>query len=149
MQQSQQQYISAPLLYRLLDDNPHSERDMQYGNSLSLTDLQTDISNNIQYILNSRCDSLLDYGIDDFTQPKYALTHYQHLLCKIIQVAIEHFEPRLQKVNVSLLNADNERNLHLQISANLNLKPDYQAAIFETKLDIVNHVFDIEEVHYD
>ena len=155
------QKIQNPLFYRLLDDETGKLNDEQAMNVMTLKSLQDDIKCNIQSVLNNRInvffienenievnDSVLMYGMPDYTQPQFSLKQYQQLLAQKIQKIITYFEPRLQQVKVMVIDSgtDYERNLHLRIMGEINLKPNPKTAVFDTNLDMVNHIFDVYEV---
>ncbi len=155
-----QQKIPSPLLHRLIDEQADVVHDTNVSLFIDVDALKHDIKQHLESILNTRLAllspqktsnkinySVLTYGIADFTQPHYNVTAQQHVLCRHIERAITHFEPRLQKIVITLSDNMNNasRQLQLRIAGELNLKPNSKAAIFETSLDIVNHSFDIHE----
>lgn len=156
-----QKNIQSSLLSRLIDDNPQASADSHFNLFTDLPALQQDIKHNLETLLNTRQEchkasndlieveqSVLRYGIADFSQLQFGLLQQQNALCAQIQQAIINFEPRLQNVTVTRLgdnNQDDNRQLHLQIRADIHLKPNSKAAVFETSLDVVNHSFNVYE----
>lgn len=152
--------VPSPLLTRLIDDNPDSEHDTQFSPLIPVDALQQDIKQNLEAILNTRVNvfqlpdnqtelsqSILAYGLPDFSTLTIAGQQHQEELCQTIENVITQFEPRLQKVSVTELEQDNDstRTLRLQIRAEINLKPNPKPTMFETNLDIVTHTIDVEE----
>ncbi|MSP52698.1 MAG: type VI secretion system baseplate subunit TssE [Gammaproteobacteria bacterium] len=152
--------IQAPLLHRLTDHAPENSIDAESGRYVNFADLQTDIKQNLEQILNARLSyfgvehalseikqSVLNYGIPDFTRQYSHFKKHQKELCQNIQDAIICFEPRLQQVKVGLVDSQdkNSRILTIRISGMLSIKPDSQVTVFESSLDIVRYQFTFKD----
>ena len=151
--------ISSSLLYRLTDESTEPSTGSQTGFYIDFNALQVDIKNNLENVLNSRPfyfgsyqgkeikKSILNYGIPDFSQQHYHLKKYQQELCQVIKDSITHFEPRLQKLSVNLVDGENKntRNLTIRIVGTIVIKADAQQAVFESNLDVVRYKFTFED----
>lgn len=150
------QQIQAPLLSRLMDYEPENICDVDEKRYISFTQLQEDIKQNLENILNTRLmlldadpqltevkQSVLHYGIPDFTQQYAMVKAQQKVLCQRIEKAINHFEPRLQQVSIMLAeNPDkNSRILTIRINGTIVVKPIAKQTSFESSLDIVRYQF--------
>lgn len=154
------QKVPTSLLQRLCDEQPDQPSEVETKILMSIAELQQDIRRNLEGLLNSRKElttvnsrlhavtqSILYYGIEDFTQLKYSLREQQQALCLQLRQAIHCFEPRLQQVDVELLSKEEavNRRLYLRISGVVQLRPMPKNIAFETSLDIVKHTFHLNE----
>lgn len=152
--------IKAPLLTLLLDNEPHNLAEKSITKSISTTALYEDIRINLQRILNTRIlgvmwpsrfdqlnQSILNYGIDDFTHSYFGNKQSQQDLCAKLSDVIATYEPRLREVMVYALESDMamDRLLNIRIEAEINLVPAPIPAIFESCLDITNQSFTVNE----
>ncbi|OGT54728.1 MAG: hypothetical protein A3F17_01540 [Gammaproteobacteria bacterium RIFCSPHIGHO2_12_FULL_41_15] len=135
--------MTASILSRLTNETA-----MAYNFiGMTLDELCDDIKNNLQSLLNTRAwqsetfessqTNLFTYGLPDFSHDYFDQQSVQHSLCIQIAHVIERYEPRLSHVRVNVLEEKRlQRLLALRISALLNSEP-VQAAVFESKLDLV------------
>jgi type VI secretion system protein ImpF len=140
------QKINSPLLYRLLDEDPEKQYEKNSRRFIDINDLEQDIRNNLEMILNTR-----SYGLDlpeHLTELKQSVLNYgiksaQMRLCRNIKEILEFFEPRLQFVNVSLLDSELEldRILKIRIEGMINIGLSLRPAAFESCLDIIRQHF--------
>jgi type VI secretion system lysozyme-like protein len=152
-------YVPSSLLYRLTDENPSDEHDVNFSVFVDIAMLQHDIKQNLESILNTRLAiftlpektelsrSILSYGINDFTQISFMQQHAQIQLCRYIEDTISYFEPRLKNIRVTQRDViqDSNRNLCLLIKADIYLKPYSKPTMFETNLDIISQLVDVAE----
>lgn len=159
-QSEKQKKIKAPLMTLLLDDNPQDMTEKNITKSINVAQLYEDIRINLQRILNTRIlgvhwpnhydqltQSILNYGIDDFTHSYFGTKQSQQELCKRLSDIIATYEPRLCAVQVEALESDIaiDRLLKIRIEADINLVPTPIPAIFESCLDIANQYFTVNE----
>lgn len=151
--------ISAPLLYRLLDDEPEKTSEKISRRFIDINKLHRDIRANLEMLLNTRfCgliwpgylveleESVLNYGVEDFTQTYFSNKSRQTQLCHSIKQIVQHFEPRLRSVSVGLLDNDLEleRMLKVRIEGMIHIKPKPVPAVFESCLDVTRQEFEFE-----
>jgi len=149
--------ITAPLLSRLIDQQPDIQYERESGRDIQVPELYEAIRNNLENILNTRkpClqvphyfteleQSLINYGMPDFANSYYGNHHAQNRLCQDIKSLIQHFEPRLQQIQVTVQKNDQavERILKLRIEAMLKLIPKPSPAIFESAMNMAKTTFD-------
>ena len=138
--------IKAPLLLRLLDDQPHLLFEKKVMNTVSVINARSSgvIWDEKFSGLNH---SILNYGVSDFAHSYFGNKTSQKQLCSQMQEMIERLETRLCNVQVDLLDSDIAMNriLKLRISANINLEPMPIPAVFESCWDIIRQKFSIEE----
>lgn len=151
--------IKAPLLLRLLDDEPHLHVEKNILSTVDTQLLFKDIKTNLENILNTRTqglifseeysqlqDSILNYGIDDFSHSYFGNKTSQKKLCQRMQDVITRLETRLSDIIISIVDSDiaMDRRLKLRIEAKINLKPTPVPAVFESCWDIARQKFSIE-----
>ena len=153
------QKINAPLFFRLIDEKPHLQSEKKSGTQISLNEFYEQIRQSLERLLNTRLNyiewpekyielknSVINYGISDFTLNFYGERANQNKLCQMIKVAISRFEPRIHKVQVTPIEQDAEfdRVLKLRIECEIDLKPTSMPAVFESSLDVANQLFHVE-----
>ncbi len=140
-----------PLLDRLMDDNPESERDPPLGSVEALAVLRASVRRDLEALLNARrrhrswpaelaelATSSLGYGIPDFTAGTMNDPRRREALRAEIEATIRRFEPRLATVKVSLAEGANklESTLRLRIDGLLHADPAPEPIAFDTTLDV-------------
>jgi type VI secretion system protein ImpF len=125
--------IAPSLLDRLIDLDPESQREAPLNSWEQARELGAALCRDLTALLNTRraiedfdrsyeeaANSLLTFGILDFTSYNLKKNVDQEQLRRSIERAIRQFEPRLERVAVSIEEADPQRPvLRLQISAAL------------------------------
>jgi len=111
---------------------------------LSVEELKDTIARDLEALLNTRtvfiaedfthlpeCDSsVLTYGLNDFANLSIASHLDRAFICKSIQRAIAHHEPRLNKVVVTLeVRRHSTNDLYFGITANLNIDSEQEEAV--------------------
>ena len=125
--------ITPTLLDRLIDLDPESQREAPVNSWEQMRDFQSALCRDLTALLNTRratedfghsyeeaANSLLSFGIVDFTSYNLKRDVEQEQLRKSIERSIRRFEPRLERVAVSIQEADPHRStLRFQVSAAL------------------------------
>jgi type VI secretion system protein ImpF len=139
-----------PLLDRLIDDAPDSERDPPMSAAAAMTALRRGVARDLEALLNARRRwrswpasyaelkvSPLAFGIPDFTVGGYSDARDRQRLCAEIEEAIRAFEPRFATVRVSLVEKADalDANLRLHIEALLHAEPAPEPIAFDTMID--------------
>jgi type VI secretion system protein ImpF len=120
------------LLDRLIDLSPQSQKEAPISAGEQTRELRAALCRDLTALLNTRraddfdrsyeeaANSLLTFGIIDFTAYNLKKGVDQEQLRRSVERAIRQFEPRLERVTVSVEEAASERPmLRLQISAAL------------------------------
>lgn len=144
------QNAQASVLDRLLDSDPGVSQEPVQFRLQSVREVKASVVRDLENLLNTRRppeepprdfrhlqDSLLVYGLRDFTalNPRSAAT--RQLLRAEIETMIARFEPRLRNVAVHLeVDAANERILRFRISGILIVEPLSEPVTFDTVLDV-------------
>ena len=100
--------FNTPLLQRLIDEQPYNHRESKVMNVIEQRQLIADIKLNIENILNTRSlgiqlpeelialkNSILNYGMIDFSHSHFGHKSSQTMLCQHIKENILHSEKRL------------------------------------------------------
>lgn len=153
MKVAQQTRINASLLDKLIDDAPNewdAEEAYRGGN---LPQLRRNVGRDIENLLNAKVqwstwpdcykelkNSLVNYGLEDFSNMAIGSLEGRQLLCKKVAESIRRFEPRFIEVDVETV--DNEQSidriLKLRINAVLYADPDPEYISFDSEVDPVH-----------
>jgi len=133
-----------PSLFDKLFDTAPRSRGASELRRLSVDELKDTIARDIEALLNTRtvfigedfahlpeCDSsILTYGLNDFSMLSIASHTDREFICKSIQRAIHHHEPRLQEVIVTLeVKRRSSNDLYFGITAKLNIGSEQEEAV--------------------
>jgi type VI secretion system protein ImpF len=139
--------LTPTILDRLFDMNPGSQREASVTTWERARDFQAGLARDLTALLNTRramadfdpayaesANSLLTFGIIDFTSYNLKKGVQQEQLRKSIESAIRQFEPRLERVSVTLEEADQTRPIvRFQVSAVLRTEAQ-EPVVFEATL---------------
>lgn len=150
--------VQAPLLDRLIDLEPDSDADPPVSRARRLEDLKASVRRDLEALLNTRwrCvsppagltelgQSLVNYGLEDFTSADMASDDQREALRQAIEGAIRRNEPRLQAVAVTVLEPEEglERTLRFRVEAVLRADPAPEPVDFDTVMEPVSRSFAI------
>ena len=139
-----------PLLDRLIDDDPDTERDPPMSSAEALSVLRRSVRRDLEALLNAHRrwrswpaalselnTSVVGFGIPDFTSGAFNDPKKRESLRAEIEAIIRRFEPRFMSVQVILLQSDNplESTLRLRIDALLHADPAPDPVSFDTMVD--------------
>jgi type VI secretion system protein ImpF len=135
------------LLDRLIDDSPEL-----LGNGLEdLRGAERTVVRDLENLLNTRREALRDppqeftelnksllvYGLPDVTAYNLLDPNDRNRLRRTLEAAISIFEPRLQRVRVSMTPpGQNDGALHFRIEALLRVEPAPEPVAFDTVLQL-------------
>ena len=140
--------ITPSVLDRLIDDEPEVTREPPISRMKSLRQLKQSVKRDLEWLLNTRRladeipehlkevqHSVAAFGLPDFTSANVASLADQNRVRRMVQAAIEAFEPLLRDVTVTVEpGREFERSLHFRIEANLQVEPDPEPVTFDTTL---------------
>lgn len=90
--------------------------------------------------------SVVNYGIPDFSGASFRDARSQRELRQIIERAIRLFEPRCQRVRVSVAKENRrDRKLRFRIETELVSQGQREGAVFESTLDVSSSTFSINQ----
>lgn len=151
--------LAPSVLDRLLDDDPQTSVDPPRNEFQVLKGLKQAVRRDLQNLLNTRwrCigwptdlseldESLVNYGIPDFTGANMVSGGSREDFLRIIGETIQRFEPRLKRVRVELVdNRDHEdRTLRFRIDAVLVADPEPLPVVFDSALERTSGSFRVE-----
>jgi type VI secretion system protein ImpF len=145
---------------RLMDDEPDNSREIVASRRQVLRELKQSVGRDLENLLNTRQrwgewpeplaeleQSLVNYGIPDFTGVNMSVPSERERLRGIIQEVIEMFEPRFQQVRVNLLENTEafDRTLRFRIDGLLNVDPAPEPVIFDSQLEPATATFEVKD----
>ena len=155
-----QQPIMASILDRLIDDAPNEQDVKDSHRGLNLRQLRSNVRRDLENLLNAKLqwqtwpdhlteldNSLMNYGLRDFSSMPVASLDGRQLLCKQVADTIKRFEPRFLEVMVETV--DNEqpldRVLRLKINALLYAEPEPEYISFDSEVEPVHLAMIVNE----
>ena len=140
--------IVPSLLDRLTDHEPGHRDEREASRSQGLRALKAALWRDMNALLNTKrrdeevpeqyaesARSLLSYGLPDFTAYSLKSPADQNRLRRAIETAIRRFEPRLERVNVTIeLPDEADPTLRFRVDALLQVEPAPEPVSFETVL---------------
>jgi type VI secretion system protein ImpF len=143
------------VLDRLIDNDPDISIDTATHRGMRLSELKEAVKKDLEWLLNSRQsplelsgasarlrESLLTFGLPDFTHASLHRPQDQLELKSAIEQAIRHFEPRLRDVVIKLVRpGEFDRGLRFRIDANLIVEPKPEPIVFDSELELSTKSF--------
>ena len=144
---------------RLLDDEPTNSRETARSRRQVLRELKQSVGRDLENLLNTRQrwgdlseameelqESLVNYGIPDFTGMNMSIPSERELLRGVIERVILRFEPRFKSVKVHLLeNSDAfDRTLRFRIEGLLQVEPAPEPVVFDSQLEPTTSNFEVK-----
>lgn len=141
--------INLSVLDRLVDFEPEAKAEVPASRSKALRQVKQALKRDLEWLLNTRrvlevpdelpllANSLLAYGLPDFSNSSVKNTQDQHDLTLALEGTLKRFEPRLEDIVVSVANASVlERAFRFKIEARLRIDPVPEPISFDTTLQI-------------
>jgi type VI secretion system protein ImpF len=140
--------VLPSLLDRLINYEPKLREDPPVGRNQSVMNFKASLQRDLEWLLNTRRiseshtkiseelgRSLYCYGMPEFSNVEIATA--AQVLTGHIETAIRTFEPRLNKVKVTMPEAPtNERTAHFVVEAILLIDPVPERVVFDTVLEL-------------
>lgn len=151
--------VRLSLLDRLLDNDPTTSREVTPDDSEKMRIIQRGVRRDLEDLLNTRyrCiswppeldeidNSLINYGIPDFTAASLNVADESDVMVGSIRKAIDFFEPRLTDVRVSAIENDDQydRTFRFRIEATLMVEGGEQRVQFNSSMESATGQFEIE-----
>jgi type VI secretion system protein ImpF len=139
--------LMPSILDRLLGQKAPTNDEIERNHAQLMRDLKAALLRDLENLLNTRCrcgvlapefselqTSLVHYGIPDFTGTSAGSAVGRQEFLALVRSAVERYEPRLQRVRVSLLNdkAPLDRVLRFRIEAALVTDSDEEVHFLST-----------------
>ncbi|MEI8372978.1 MAG: type VI secretion system baseplate subunit TssE [Planctomycetota bacterium] len=142
--------LMPSILDRLLGQEAPKNEEIERNPTQLLRNLKASLLRDLENLLNTRCrcgsfppefselqTSLVNYGIPDFTGTTAGSIVGRQDFLAMVRSAVERFEPRLQRVNVSLLNDKDplDRVLRFRIEGVLVTNYDDEPVMFVSTME--------------
>jgi type VI secretion system protein ImpF len=153
------QPLVPSVLDRLLDDDPAVTTEPARNRAQLLRDLKLSVRRDLEDLLNTRRrtlvpppglaevgDSLITYGIPDFSGTGPTSAKERETFCRVIEGVIQDHEPRLLQVSVDLVSNPEpvDRTLRFRIDALLRADPSPEPVVFDSTLEPATHQFAVQ-----
>jgi type VI secretion system protein ImpF len=147
------------LLDRLIDDEPNVQQESLNHRAQDLRELKRSVARDLENMLNTQREALKDvpsefvevnqsllvYGLPDFSSFNLLSPGDGDLLCRAIERVISNFEPRLQRPNVRM-EAPNqsERVFRFRVDALFRIEPAPEPVVFDTTLQLGTQEYQVK-----
>jgi type VI secretion system protein ImpF len=141
--------ISLSVLDRLIDFEPEAKAEPPASRLKALRQVKQALKRDLEWLLNTRrvlevpdelpllANSILAYGLPDFSTLSIKSAGDQQDLTLALEGALKRFEPRLEDIVVSVANASVlERAFRFKIEARLRIDPVSEPISFDTTLQL-------------
>jgi type VI secretion system protein ImpF len=150
--------VTPSLIDRLIDREPRTSTDPHTTRAQSVRQLKAALRRDLEWLLNTRRNpdaageslaelshSLFNYGLPDFSALSLNSPRDRGRLLVELEKTVAIFEPRLQEVRVSLVDApgQNSRVVHFQIEGMLQMDPSPEQVSFDTTLQLSSGEYQI------
>jgi type VI secretion system protein ImpF len=151
--------IVPSILDRLLDDEPQASREPLPNRFQDLRELKKAVTRDLEALLNTHQEvlqelpaeftelsrSLITYGLPDFSSLSLLSSHDRNRIRRALEQAIAAFEPRLERVRVTLESSrEHDHTLRFRVEAWLRLEPAPEPVTFDTVLRLNTQEYVIE-----
>jgi type VI secretion system protein ImpF len=140
---------------RLIDREPGVSTEPAVRRSVRLAQLKESVKRDLEWLLNCKQpilaipaelrhlrNSLLTFGLPDFTHSSLTRSDDQRLLQQTVEASIRRFEPRLKGVVVTLVEGrEFDRGLRFRIDASLDVEPAPEPVTFDSVLELSTKAF--------
>ena len=152
--------VVPSVLDRLIDEDPKSRRDAPGARAESVRELRRAVQRDLDNLLNSRDafadlspdfveagQSVLKYGLPDFSTMNLANAPDRNRVRLIIETAIRTFEPRLTGIVVTVAPVTpTDRSLRLRLDARLIVAPSTTPIGFDIRLPPQARTYEVKEI---
>jgi type VI secretion system protein ImpF len=160
MQTNKKKQFRASILDRLIDDAPHLHVEADKDRHQQLRELRNSVRRDLQNLLNTRyrivappeefselAISLLNYGLPDLATVNVADIEKKREFIRLLEKIVSDYEPRFKSVKVHHIpnKKTSDRTLRFRIDATLYADPAPEMIVFDSVLDPVSRVVNVEE----
>ena len=146
-----EQVVTQSILDRLIDRDPESNVEASLNRAQSVRQLKASLRRDLEWLLNTRRNpeeppegatelerSLYSYGLPDVTALNYENSRDRARLARLLESTIRTFEPRLDRIKVTALDAGaaGAHVLRFQIEGLLMMDPAPELISFDTVLQL-------------
>ncbi len=153
--------LRPSILDRLIDNDPNNNFDTDSDQHQKLKELRQSVCRDLDNLLNTRMriaepddeyselkHSLLNYGLPDLAAINITNIEKRKEFVQSLEQLLLDFEPRFKTVNVIYQkNSDSiDRTLRFRIDATLYADPSPEVIVFDSVLEPVSRIVNVEEV---
>ena len=154
-----EQSVTQSILERLIDREPAAPSEMPLTRAQSVRALKASLRRDLEWLLNTRRTpeavgreyqelerSMFNYGIPDLSSLSWQSERDRQRLCRLIEVALETFEPRLRRVRVLPIGelSGTQHVLRFQIEGMLQMRPAPEHISFDTVLQLASGEYQVK-----
>jgi type VI secretion system protein ImpF len=154
-----EQAVTLTVLDRLIDREPGVSQEPPMNRAQSVRALKASLRRDLEWLLNTRCTpepagdeyenlsrSLFNFGLPDITSIHVHSIKDRQKLARLLEKAIELFEPRLDRVKVTSLEMSTARVslLRFTIDALLKMDPAPELISFDTVLQVSSGEYQVK-----
>ena len=151
--------VTQSIVERLIDRDPTSQSEMAPTRAQSVRNLKASLRRDLEWLLNTRRTpeavgreyqelerSLYNYGLPDLTSLSWQSERDRQRLCRLLEVALETFEPRLRRIRVLPVGelSSNQHVLRFQIEGMLQMQPAPEHISFDTVLQLSSGAYQVK-----
>ncbi len=156
---SDEEPLMPSVFDRLIDDEPFNSHETPHSQTQTMREIRESVLRDLENLLNTRwrcktwppqlnelSDSLVNYGIPDFSSVDLTSDLDRNSLREAIEFAIRTYETRFVSVSVEMPNSREveDRSLHFIIRAELHATPAPEPIVFDSKLEPSDHLFHVK-----
>ena len=153
--------VEHSLWDKLLDDEARVANSIDTNERHSISHVKASLARDLEALLNTRCldpdnlledfplarQSVLAYGVPDFTNLCVTNPDHQVQLRRYLTDAIKVHEPRLSNVAVQIdTGKGTERMLRFRVDAVLKVHPRKPPVTFDATLQLSSHAYSVKSV---
>lgn len=155
-----EQTVTQSVLDRLIDRDPANQSEAALTRAQSVRMLRAEVRRDVEWLLNSRRNpepagpeyeylerSLYNYGLPDISSLHWNSSKDRSRLARMLETAIAHFEPRLDRVRVIALDGGSGGSvqvLRFQIEGMLKMDPSPEHISFDTVLQLSSGEYQVK-----
>jgi len=154
-----EQTVTQSVLERLIDDDPDSKSEPPLSRAQSVRLLRKSVRRDLEWLLNTRrtpeeadqdfpevARSLYNYGLPDLNALNWESSRDRSRLAKVVEGALELFEPRLRGIHVVPLEpiAGAPHVMRFQIEGLLEMDPTPERISFDTTLQLSSGEYQVK-----
>ena len=155
-----EQTVTQSMLDRLIDRDPGTPSEPALTRAASVRQLRASLRRDLEWLLNTRRipdaagaefeyleRSLYNYGLPDISSLHWSSSKDRNRLAHMIETAIAHYEPRMDRVRVIALDASGGGSvqvLRFQIEGMLKMDPAPEHISFDTVLQLSSGEYQVK-----
>jgi type VI secretion system protein ImpF len=154
-----EEVVTQSLIERLIDNDPKSPADVPPTRTQSLRQLKASLRRDLEWLLNTRRtpepagseyseleQSLFNYGVPDVSTLSWESHTDRSKLARVLEQALVVFEPRIDRVKVTALDAGPglKHVLRFQIEGLLLIDPAPEVISFDTTLQLSSGEYQVK-----